>query len=88
MPGGLANTTGIFRQNVDFLSSVVSAAVSGPPCDQQLLPFGPPDQEVTKIWIGQYMMWLSDITDDRRYGTRSYRVQYVAVALAALALPQ
>ncbi|KAJ6524585.1 Chloroperoxidase [Mycena vulgaris] len=43
MPGGLANTTGIFKQNVDFLSSIVSAAVSGPPCDQPLLPFGPPD---------------------------------------------
>ncbi|KAF7359671.1 Cloroperoxidase [Mycena venus] len=43
MPGGLANTTGIFKQNVDLLSSIVSAAVSGPPCDQPLLPFGPPD---------------------------------------------
>ncbi|KAJ6460606.1 Chloroperoxidase [Mycena sanguinolenta] len=43
MPGGLANTTGIFKKNVDFLSSVVSAAVAAPPCDQQLLPFGPPD---------------------------------------------
>ncbi|KAJ6524660.1 hypothetical protein DFH09DRAFT_1189432, partial [Mycena vulgaris] len=43
MPGGLANTTGIFKQNVDFLSNIVSAAVSGPPCDQPLLPFGPPD---------------------------------------------
>ncbi|KAJ7869381.1 Chloroperoxidase [Mycena leptocephala] len=43
MPGGLANTTGIFKKNVDFLSSIVAAAVSGPPCDQQLLPFGPPD---------------------------------------------
>ncbi|KAJ6517650.1 hypothetical protein DFH09DRAFT_1428771 [Mycena vulgaris] len=43
MPGGLANTTGIFKQNVDFSSSIVSAAVSGPPCDQPLLPFGPPD---------------------------------------------
>ncbi|KAJ7800964.1 hypothetical protein B0H14DRAFT_3490102 [Mycena olivaceomarginata] len=42
VPGGLANTTGIFK-NVDFLSSIVSAAVSGPPCDQPLLPFGPPD---------------------------------------------
>ncbi|KAJ6534230.1 hypothetical protein B0H19DRAFT_1185571 [Mycena capillaripes] len=43
MPGGLANTTGIFKQNVDFLSSIVSAAQSAPPCDQMLLPFGPPD---------------------------------------------
>jgi hypothetical protein len=43
MPGGLANTTGIFEKNVDFLSSIVAAAVSGPPCDQPLLPFGPPD---------------------------------------------
>ncbi|KAJ7846301.1 Chloroperoxidase [Mycena leptocephala] len=30
-------------KNVDFLSSIVAAAVSGPPCDQPLLPFGPPD---------------------------------------------
>ncbi|KAJ7252257.1 Chloroperoxidase [Mycena rebaudengoi] len=43
MPGGLANTTGIFKKNVDFLSSIVAAAVSGPPCNQPLLPFGPPD---------------------------------------------
>ncbi|KAF7328405.1 Cloroperoxidase [Mycena venus] len=43
MPGGLANTTGVFKKNVDFLSSIVSASVSGPPCDQPLLPFGPPD---------------------------------------------
>ncbi|KAF8191085.1 Chloroperoxidase [Mycena galopus ATCC 62051] len=43
MPGGLANTTGILKQNVDFLSSVVSAVLSAPPCDQPLLPFGPPD---------------------------------------------
>ncbi|KAF8192280.1 Chloroperoxidase [Mycena galopus ATCC 62051] len=42
MPGGLANTTGIFKQNVDFLSSIVSAAVAGAACDQPLLPFGPP----------------------------------------------
>ncbi|KAJ7290579.1 Chloroperoxidase [Mycena rebaudengoi] len=43
MPGGLANSTGILKRNVDFLSSIVSAAQSAPPCDQPLLPFGPPD---------------------------------------------
>ncbi|KAJ7289784.1 hypothetical protein C8J57DRAFT_1278410 [Mycena rebaudengoi] len=43
MPGGLANSTGILKRNVDLLSSIVSVAVSGPPCDQPLLPFGPPD---------------------------------------------
>ncbi|KAJ7261525.1 Chloroperoxidase [Mycena rebaudengoi] len=42
-PGGMANTTGIFKKNVDFLSKTVSVATAGPPCDQQLLPFGPAD---------------------------------------------
>ncbi|KAJ7278697.1 Chloroperoxidase [Mycena rebaudengoi] len=42
-PAGMANTTGIFKQNVELLSRIVAAAVAFPPCDQQLLPFGPPD---------------------------------------------
>ncbi|KAJ7713379.1 Chloroperoxidase [Mycena metata] len=41
-PGVLQNTTGIFKQNVDFLLQMQFTAVQGnPACDQQLLPFGP-----------------------------------------------
>ncbi|KAJ7258284.1 hypothetical protein C8J57DRAFT_1341595 [Mycena rebaudengoi] len=37
MPGG------IFKKNVVLLSSIVASAVSGSPCDQPLLPSGPPE---------------------------------------------
>ncbi|KAJ7199616.1 hypothetical protein GGX14DRAFT_467624, partial [Mycena pura] len=41
-PAVLRNTTGIFKQNVDFLRQIQFTAVKGnPACDQQLLPFGP-----------------------------------------------
>ncbi|KAJ7029903.1 Chloroperoxidase [Mycena alexandri] len=41
-PAVLQNTTGIFKQNVDFLMQMQFTAVLGnPACDQQLLPFGP-----------------------------------------------
>ncbi|KAJ7627233.1 Chloroperoxidase [Roridomyces roridus] len=43
MPAGLANTTGVFKENVDLLSSLVFAVVGNPGCDVQLAPFGPAD---------------------------------------------
>ncbi|KAJ7627235.1 Chloroperoxidase [Roridomyces roridus] len=42
MPAGLANVTGVFKQNVDLLTSVVRAAIAPPECNQTLVPFGPP----------------------------------------------
>ncbi|KAJ6581243.1 Chloroperoxidase [Mycena capillaripes] len=43
MPAGLANTTGILKQNVELLSSIIFSTVEGidPACNQLLLPFGP-----------------------------------------------
>ncbi|KAJ7627242.1 hypothetical protein FB45DRAFT_868475 [Roridomyces roridus] len=43
MPAGLANVTGVFKQNVDLLTSLVRASVAGAACNQTLVPFGPPD---------------------------------------------
>ncbi|KAJ6529360.1 hypothetical protein B0H19DRAFT_1274391 [Mycena capillaripes] len=42
MPAGLANTTGVFKQNVDFLSNILFQSVASSACNQTvLLPFGP-----------------------------------------------
>ncbi|KAJ7647750.1 Chloroperoxidase [Roridomyces roridus] len=42
VPGVLVNTTGLFKQNVDFLTGIqFTAASANAGCDQQILPFGP-----------------------------------------------
>jgi hypothetical protein len=42
MPAGLANTTGLFKQNVDFLVNILFQSVANSPCNQTMLfPFGP-----------------------------------------------
>ncbi|KAJ7027363.1 hypothetical protein C8F04DRAFT_1103435 [Mycena alexandri] len=42
MPAGLASTTGLFKQNVDFLANILFQSVATSPCNQtMLLPFGP-----------------------------------------------
>ncbi|KAJ7627243.1 Chloroperoxidase [Roridomyces roridus] len=43
MPAGLANATGVLKQNVDLLANAVRASVGGSACNQTLAPFGPPD---------------------------------------------
>ncbi|KAJ7336752.1 hypothetical protein DFH08DRAFT_813075 [Mycena albidolilacea] len=41
-PAGLANTTGIFKQNVDFLTNILFQMVATSACNQTILaPFGP-----------------------------------------------
>ncbi|KAJ7072784.1 Chloroperoxidase [Mycena amicta] len=41
MPAGLANTTGIFQDNVKFLSNVIAQSTMRPTCNVTLVPFGP-----------------------------------------------
>ncbi|KAJ7120812.1 hypothetical protein C8R44DRAFT_877142 [Mycena epipterygia] len=42
MPAGLANTTGLFKQNVEFLVNILFQSVATSPCNQTMLfPFGP-----------------------------------------------
>ncbi|KAJ7072768.1 Chloroperoxidase [Mycena amicta] len=44
IPGAFQNTTGIFKANVDLLTGILFRSASGNPgCNQQVLPFGPPD---------------------------------------------
>ncbi|KAJ7204098.1 Chloroperoxidase [Mycena pura] len=40
-PAALQNTTGIFKQNVDFLRQIQFTVKGDPACDQELLSFGP-----------------------------------------------
>ncbi|KAJ7072778.1 hypothetical protein C8F01DRAFT_1243802 [Mycena amicta] len=40
MPAGLANTTGIFQENVKFLTNIVAQNTMGSTCNVTLLPFG------------------------------------------------
>ncbi|KAF7296004.1 Zn(2)-C6 fungal-type domain-containing protein [Mycena kentingensis (nom. inval.)] len=43
MPGGMANTTGLFLDNVKLLSGMIRKILAtGQACDVDLLPFGPP----------------------------------------------
>ncbi|KAJ7650727.1 Chloroperoxidase [Roridomyces roridus] len=42
VPGTLVNTTGVLKQNVDFLTGIqFQLASNSPGCNQQILPFGP-----------------------------------------------